>query len=48
MKFLTHGRGCIALMMGIMLPAIVISLAIGMEVTLWSVIKLNLHRMPTF
>jgi Flp pilus assembly protein TadG len=39
-----HRRGSVALMTGIMLPVMVMSLAMGIEVTYWSVTKLELQR----
>ncbi len=44
MKLLTQRRGSVALMTGIMAPAMVMVLAMGVEVTSWSVTKVDLQR----
>lgn len=41
---LTHTKGSVALMTGIMLPALVMSLAMGIEVTSWSVAEQHLQQ----
>jgi len=43
-KLLTQRRGSVALMTGIMAPAMVMVLAMGVEVTSWSVTKVDLQR----
>ncbi len=44
MNLWKHRRGSVALMTGIMLPVMVMSLAMGIEVTSWSVTKVELQR----
>jgi Flp pilus assembly protein TadG len=44
MNLLTHRRGSVALMTGIMAPVMVMTLAMGIEVTSWSVTNVELQR----
>ena len=44
MKLLDHRQGSVALMTGIMAPVLVMTLAMGVEVTSWSVTNLDLQR----
>ncbi len=44
MNLLTHKRGSVAMMTGLLLPVLLMSAAMGIEVTSWSVTKLELQR----
>ena len=40
----TDRRGSVALMTAIMLPVLIMTLSMGIEITYWSVVKLELQR----
>jgi len=44
MNLLTHKRGSVAMMTGLLLPVLLMAAAMGIEVTSWSVTKLELQR----
>ena len=44
MNLLTHRRGSVAMMTGLLAPAMVMAVAMGIEVSSWSVTKVDLQR----